>query len=89
MEQITESPVEERMAKVEGILEEVRARLNHLESDIGRLDGKIDNLRQDMNIGMDQLRQKIDTNFRWMVGITLGILIPMWVTIILTILFTS
>ena len=31
--------IEERMAKVEGILEEVRARLNHMES---RLDTKAD-----------------------------------------------
>ena len=28
------TPLEERMAKVEGILEEIRSRLNHLESRI-------------------------------------------------------
>jgi len=46
--------LEERMAKVEGILEEIRARLNHVES-----------------------------WQRW----TLGIMVTMWITIILTIFF--
>jgi len=65
--------MEERLAKVEGILEEMRARLNHLETEIEGLRGEIGGLRQEMY-----------TNFRW----TLGILIPMWVTIILAIVFT-
>ena len=48
--------LEERLARVEGVLEQMSIRLNHVESDLR-------------------------SNFRW----TLGILIPMWVTIILTI----
>jgi len=108
MEQKREFSQQERMGRVEGILEEVRSRLNHLESDIGRLDGKIDGLRQEVreDIGrldgkidglrqevreeigrldrkIDNLRGDIQTNFRWMVGIMLTI----WVTVILTILF--
>jgi hypothetical protein len=46
--------IEERIAKIEGILEQISLRLNHVE-----------------------------TNQRW----TLGILVTMWVTIILAILF--
>jgi hypothetical protein len=57
--------LEERMAKVEGILEEVRARLNHLETEI------------------EGLRREIYNNFRW----SMGIMISMWVTIILAIIF--
>ncbi|MFZ6016345.1 MAG: hypothetical protein ACOYU0_01775 [Nitrospirota bacterium] len=53
--------LEERMAKVEGILEEVRTRLNHFES---RFD-------------------QIDRRFNWL----MGIMLTMWVTIILTIIF--
>lgn len=60
---------EERLAKVEGILEEVRIRLNHAESKIG------------------ELRREMRSNFRWTLRIMLGVLIPMWVSIILTILF--
>lgn len=66
MEEKEGPALEERLARVEGILEEVRARLNHLE------------------VELNGLRQEIYTNFRW----TLGILIPMWVTIILAIVFT-
>lgn len=64
------------MAKVEGILEEVRSRLNHLET---HLEGEISSLRGEIS----SLRREIYTSFRW----TLGILIPMWVTIILATVF--
>ena len=49
--------IEEGLARVEGILEQMSIRLNHVERDLR-------------------------SNFRW----TLGILIPMWITIILTII---
>jgi hypothetical protein len=61
----------ERMAKVEGILEEVRARLNH-------------SLRNRLGEEISSLRREIYNNFRW----TMGIMISMWVTIILAIIFT-
>ncbi len=78
--QVRQSPsLEERVAKVEGILEEIRSRLNHVETEISQL-------RQDMNREIGSLRQAIQTNFRWTLGIMLGILIPMWVTIIFAIL---
>lgn len=54
MQAKSRSGLEGRVAKVEGILEEMHARLKHLE-----------------------------TRFNWM----LGIMITMWVTVILTILF--
>lgn len=54
------------MAKVEGILEKVRAGLNHLQTEL------------------EGLRREIYNNFRW----TLGIMISMWLTIILAIIFT-
>ena len=56
--------LEERIARLEGIMEQVAQRLNHVETEIGNL------------------RNKIDSNFKW----TLGILITMWITIILTVL---
>jgi hypothetical protein len=57
---------EERIAKVEGILEEMSRRINHLESDIA-------NLRGDVN----SLRGEVNSLFRWTVGLILG----MWITI--------
>ena len=59
-------------AKLDTKIDDVDARLS------SRIDAngvKIDNLR-------GELLSKIDTNFKW----TLGIMIPMWVTIILSIL---
>ncbi len=73
-----ESPtLEERLARVEGILEEVRARLNHLETRLGE---EISGLRGETN----GLRRGMSANFRW----TLGIMISMWVTLILAIIFS-
>ena len=66
---------EERLAKVEGILEEGRSRLNHLETEVSQL-------RQDMNANNRELRREMRTQFRW----TLGITIAAWVTIIAAIL---
>lgn len=57
--------LEERMTKVEGILEEVRTRLNHLEERLGRLE------------------ERLDRQFLWL----MGVILTMWVTLILTILF--
>ncbi len=56
--------MEERMARLEGIMEQMDKRLNHIETEIS------------------ELRTEINSNFKW----TLGLLIPMWVSIIATIL---
>ena len=60
---------EGRIGRVEGILEEVRTRLNNLEN------------------RMTALESRMQTQFYWLLGVMLGVLIPMWVTIILAILF--
>ncbi|MFW0860309.1 MAG: hypothetical protein AAGB97_09205 [Dehalococcoidia bacterium] len=89
--------LEERMAKVEGILEEVRTRLNHLEFRFEHPQTRFEHLRSRVDIGFGELRREMETNnrglrqemqgqFRWTSGIMLGVLIPMWVTIILAIL---
>jgi len=63
-------PLEQRVAKIEGILEQLCARMNHLETRMSRLESEL------------------RSNFRWTVGIMLAVLIPMWVSIILAIVFT-
>lgn len=52
------------MARVEGILEEVRNRLNHLESELR------------------ELRREMRSNFLWTLGIMLGVLTPMWASLV-------
>jgi len=54
------------------VLEQVDKRLNHIEVDV-----------KDLRADLRSLDAKIDRNLKW----TLGILIPMWITIILTIVF--
>ncbi|MCL0064387.1 hypothetical protein M1N84_00525 [Dehalococcoidia bacterium] len=85
--------LEERMARVEGILEEVRARLNHLDSRFEHLETRFEHLQTRfehlqtrVDSGFGELRREMQIQFRWTLGIMLGVLIPMWVTIILTIL---
>lgn len=66
--------MEERVAKLEGAVEQVVLRLNHLENEI-----------RDLRKEIAELRARIDSNFRW----TIGILITMWVTIILSSVFAA
>jgi hypothetical protein len=73
--------LEERMARIEGALSQLDKRLtewiNHFSNEIGQL-------RNEMSNEIGQLRSEIRQMRSWMIGI----LIPMWVTIILAILAT-
>ncbi len=75
--------LEERTAKIEGLLEQMDKRLdrvevgiidlkNEIKSDMGRLET---NLRAEIS--------KLDSKFMWLIGIIIGT----WVTTILTIIF--
>jgi len=66
------SGVEERVARIEGILEQMNERFNHLEGRIQALEGRI-----------DALDSKLDSHFRW----TLAFIMGMWVTVIAAVLF--
>lgn len=66
-----EGSLEERVARIEGILEQMDKRLNHIESELRDLRSEIGDLRRDLN-----------NRFLWI----LGVLITMWVTIIIAIL---
>jgi tetrahydromethanopterin S-methyltransferase subunit B len=74
--------IEERVASIEGIVEQMNGRLNHIETDLGTLreetKSEIRELRRD-------LTQKIESSFRW----TMGLMLTMWVTIILAIVFRT
>jgi predicted RNase H-like nuclease (RuvC/YqgF family) len=80
---VERSSLEERVARIEGILEQMDKRLNHLESEIRDLrvyvESEIKGLRGDIG----DLRRDLNNRFLWM----LGVQITMWVTIILAILF--
>lgn len=82
--------LEERVARIEGILSQMDKRLNHVETEIvglrgeiNSLRGEITGLRGEINGRFARLEGEIRTNFRWIIGLML----TMWVTIILAIIF--
>ena len=76
---------EGRIGRVEGILEEVRTRLNNLENRLTALDSWLTALE----LRMTALESRMQTQFYWLLGVFLGVMIPMWVTIILAILLRT
>ena len=67
--------MEQRITRIEGFLGQMDKRLNHIETELFGLRAE---LKQDAK----GLRDRMDINFRWIIGI----LLIMWGTIILAIL---
>jgi predicted nucleic acid-binding Zn-ribbon protein len=80
---VESSSLEERVAKIEGILEQMDKRLNHLESEIRDLRVYVESEIKSLRGVIGDLRRDLNNRFLWM----LGVQITMWVTIILAILF--
>jgi predicted RNase H-like nuclease (RuvC/YqgF family) len=77
------SSLEERVARIEGILEQMDKRLNHLESEIRDLRVYVESEFKSLRDVIGDLRRGLNNRFLWI----LGVQITMWVTIILAILF--
>ncbi len=81
----------EMHTRIDGLRSEMESRMDKLRSEIMseieklrlEMQGEITGLRSEIG----ELKSEIHKNFRWLVGIIIGVLFPMWVTIILTILF--
>jgi peptidoglycan hydrolase CwlO-like protein len=80
---VERSSLEERVAKIEGILEQMDKRLNHLESEIRDLRAYVESEIKSLRGEISDLRRDLNNRFLWI----LGVQITMWVTIILAILF--
>jgi predicted nuclease with TOPRIM domain len=59
--------LEERVARIEAILEQMDKRLNHLESELRELRGEVRGLRGE-----------VSSLFRWTVGLIIGV----WATVL-------
>jgi len=68
--------MEERISKIEGIISQMNERLNHIGNEVTSLRSEISDTR-------NSLRSEISGVRNWM----FGILIPMWVTIIIAVIF--
>jgi len=77
------SGLEERVARIEGILEQVDKRLNHLESEVRELRSEMRSEISEVGGEIRELRRDLNNRFSWL----LGVQISMWVTIVLAILF--
>jgi len=79
----------ERVARVEGIVEQMDKRLNHIETELREfrreVNERLESLRKEIFGEISSLRKELNTRFYWLIGI----LITMWITIILTILFKA
>jgi predicted RNase H-like nuclease (RuvC/YqgF family) len=80
---VERSSLEERVARIEGILEQMDKRLNHLESEIRDLRVYVESEIKGLRGEIGNLRRDLNNRFLWI----LGVQITMWVTIILAILF--
>lgn len=74
--------LEERVAKIEGTLEQIGKRLDSIDKRFESIDARLNHLSDKMDEKFNYLSDKIDSNFKSVVKIMLGILIPMWVSII-------
>jgi len=67
--------IEIRLDKLDNRIDKLEARLNDridkLEARFDKLEVRIDNLEARLDDRIDKLAQKIDTNTRWMIGISL------------------
>jgi peptidoglycan hydrolase CwlO-like protein len=79
---VERSSLEERVARIEGILERMDKRLNHLESEIRDLRAYVESEIKGLRGEIGDLRRDLNNRFLWM----LGVQITMWVTIILAII---
>lgn len=71
------TPVEERTARLEGMMEQMNHRLGSLETRMASLENGQTQIRQELSTMRSELTNKIDSNFHWMVGIML----TTWVTL--------
>jgi predicted RNase H-like nuclease (RuvC/YqgF family) len=80
---VERSSLEGRVARIEGILERMDKRLNHLESEIRDLRVYVESEIKGLRGEIGDLRRDLNNRFLRI----LGVQITMWVTIILAILF--
>ncbi len=82
--------LEERTAKVEGILEQMDKRLDRVEVGIVDLKNEFKSDMEKLELRIEKLETKVDSQFKWLIGIIIGTWITTMsalITTMLTILF--
>ena len=76
------SPLEQRMAYLEGAYEQTTHRLAGFELRFDAIDRKIESFRLDVIANLESLRKDMNRQFMWTVGLLFGT----WATAVVTIL---
>jgi len=80
------SPLEARMAHLEGAYEQTTERLAGFDLRFDSFDRKLDSMRADLTVKIDEVRKeleaRIDGRFMW----TIGVVMSTWITTMLGIL---
>ena len=89
--------IEKDVAYLRGVVEQMDKRLSRLENEVSHLRSEISSLREDVEKRISSLRNEMSNRFdslrneirelRTRIWWIVGILLSMWITIILTILF--
>ena len=92
--------LEERVARIEGIIEQIDKRLNHIESDIvglraeirelgGEMYKRFDDLREDVNSRFREMNERLnilDRRFDSFLKWIIGLILGMWTSIMMTLI---
>jgi uncharacterized coiled-coil protein SlyX len=79
--------IEERVAYLEGVIENLPSRMDRLEQRMDRLEQRMDSLEQRLSARIDALSARMDTHFRWLVILFVTVLFSM-VTMIANLMLT-
>jgi tetrahydromethanopterin S-methyltransferase subunit G len=66
-----ETRIDKLEARLDDRIDRLEIRIDKLEARFDKLETRIDNLEARLDDRIDKLAQKIDTNTRWMIGISL------------------
>lgn len=79
--QINKGTLEERVARIEGTLEQMNERLNHLSDEQVYLKQQIDRMNENLNDRINgleiRINDRMDKQFKW----TLAIVMGSWITL--------
>ena len=70
--------MEERLARLEGVVEQMDRRLSSIEDRLSHLESRLEGLEFELSRVRVELSEKVDRSFRW----TIGVMTTMWATII-------
>jgi len=63
--------IENRLDRLEARFDRLEVRMDRLEDRMDKLEARIDNLEARLDDRIDKLTQKIETNTKWMIGISI------------------